>query len=128
MPKKAEWKDLKTLVLIISEREIEGRSTLERRMYISNKDMNARILSTYIRSHWLIENQCHWILDIAFREDDYKGRTGYLPESMTLIRCLALSLLKQDNTTKAGIEAKRKKAGWSTRYLEKILSFVKSLV
>lgn len=128
LPKKEEWKDLKTLILIISERKTDGQSSIEKRMYISNKDANAKILGTYIRSHWSIENQCHWILDIAFREDDYKGRTGYLPENMTLIRRLALSLLKLDTTTKAGIEAKRKKAGWSTRYLEKILSFVKSFV
>ncbi len=127
LPQKSKWKGLKTVAMVLSERIVKGKVTSEKRYYISSHEAKAKALAKGIRSHWSIENSCHWILDVAFREDDLKGRTGYLGENMSLMRRVALNLLKQDTTTKAGIAAKRKKAGWGLSYLESLLS-VKSLL
>ncbi len=113
--------------MVLSERIVKGKVTSEKRYYISSHEAEAKTLVKGIRSHWSIENSCHWILDVAFREDDLKGRTGYLGENISLMRRVALNLLKQDKTTKAGIAAKRKKAGWGLSYLESLIS-VKSLL
>ncbi len=78
------------------------------------------------RSHWGIENSLqnslHWVLDLSFREDESRVRTGNAPENLALIRHLALNLLRQDRTAKTSIKARRKKAGWDNDYLLSILS------
>jgi len=70
-----------------------------------------------IREHWQIENGLHWVLDIAFREDESRIRKDHAPQNMALLRHLALNLLKQDTSVKVGIAAKRKMAGWDNDYL-----------
>ena len=77
-------------------------------------------MASLIRAHWSIENQCHWVLDVAFREDESRIRVGQ--QNVGLLRKVALNLLKQDKTTKRGIAAKRKKAGWDHNYLLCLLS------
>ena len=74
-----------------------------------------------VRSHWSIENQVHWVLDVAFYEDSSRIRKDHAPENLALIRHLALNLLCQDTSTKAGIKAKRRKAGWDNDFLSSIL-------
>ena len=75
-----------------------------------------------MRSHWGIENQLHWVLDVAFNEDDSRIRKDHAPENMALIRHIALNLLRQDTSAKVGIKAKRLKAGWDNDYLTHLLS------
>ena len=75
-----------------------------------------------IRTHWGIENSVHWVLDISFREDDSRVRTGNASENLAVLRHMALNLLKQENTLKASIKGKRKRAGWDNDYLLKALS------
>src|SRR5829696_1549382 len=79
-------------------------------------------LSERIRGHWSIENQCHWILDVAFREDESRIRSDHGPENFGLLRKIALNLLKQEKDCKRGIAAKRKLSGWDHDYLLKVLS------
>ena len=74
-----------------------------------------------IRTHWGIENQLHWCLDITFREDDCRVRKGNAAGNFTILRHIALNLLKQETTAKVGLKIKRSKAGWDHRYLAKIL-------
>ena len=75
-----------------------------------------------VRSHWSIENALHWVLDMAFREDESRIRTGHAAHNMSILRRLALNLLRRETTVKGGIAAKRKQAGWNDSYLLKVLS------
>lgn len=120
LPGRARWKGLKSVVLLVSERRVDGKTSVEHHMYISSLGTDAKQIAYAIRSHWGIE-VCHWHLDVSFREDLLKARTGHIAENLSLIRKMALALLKQDKKTKAGIEAKRKKAGWNPSYLIKLI-------
>ena len=120
-----KWVSLKSITLIESERQIGANVEHERRYYISSRGRaGAKRMSELIRGHWSIENQCHWTLDVAFREDESRVRTGHGPENIGLLRKIALNLLKQDTSYKCGIAAKRKVAGWDHDYLLKVLSGV----
>lgn len=113
---RTRWEGLKSIILLVSERTVDGRTSVERRLYISSLPPDARRIAYAIRSHWGIES-CHWILDIAFQEDGLKARAGHIAENLSLIRKMAVGLLKQDTATDGGVELKRKKAGWEPDYL-----------
>jgi len=74
-----------------------------------------------IRSHWGVENKLHWSLDVSFGEDDCRIRKGFGAENVSRLRRIALNLLKQDETAKCSIKAKRNKAGWDEKYIQKLL-------
>ena len=95
---------------------------LEFRYYISSLESDAKRLLQATRSHWGIENSLHWVLDLSFREDESRVRSGNAPENLALIRHMALNLLRQDRTSKTSIKARRKKAGWDNDYLAAVLS------
>jgi len=121
--RKAEWKGIRSIVLIESQRSVGGQQTSrEQRYYISSLEADAKQLNRAIRGHLSIENSLHWVLDIAFREDDSRIRKDYGPENMATLRHIALNLLKQDKSIKVGIKSKRKNAGWDERYLLKVLN------
>lgn len=117
-----EWKGLRSLVLVRSQRKIENETSSETRLFISSCAPNAKQLLQYIRSHWHIENRLLWVLDMAFREDECRVRQGHAAENFAILRHLCLNLLKQESTAKVGIKAKRLKAGWDMNYLLKVLS------
>jgi predicted transposase YbfD/YdcC len=121
--RKAEWKGIRSIAMIESERSVAGEEpSRERRYYISSLEGDAKQLNRVIRGHWSIENSLHWVLDIAFREDDSRIRKDHGPENMATLRHIALNLLKQDKSIKVGIKSKRKNAGWDERYLLKVLN------
>lgn len=74
------------------------------------------------REHWRIENSLHWVLDISFREDDDRVRKGHGAENLAVLRHIALNLLSQEKTAKAGIKAERKITAWDENYLLKVLA------
>jgi hypothetical protein len=75
-----------------------------------------------IRSHWSIENSLHWILEVVFREDESRYHAGHSCENLALLRKLAISLLKQEETSKASLKTKRLRCGWDDDYLAKVLA------
>lgn len=118
---KDKWKNLKSLIRITAQREINGKSTIEDRLYISSIDANAKDFNIYIRQHWGVENSLHWTLDVTFREDDQRKRNGKSAENFSLIQKIALNLLKSEGSKKISIKNKRLKAAWDNDFLLKIL-------
>lgn len=117
----ADWPSLRSLVRLKSQRTSKGETEESVRYYISSWQVSATQLLSGIRHHWQIENGLHWVLDMAFREDECRVRIGYAAQNLAILRHTALNLLKQEKTVKVGIKAKRLKAGWDEAYLLKIL-------
>ncbi|MEO0803283.1 MAG: ISAs1 family transposase, partial [Cyanobacteria bacterium J06642_2] len=117
------WAGLARVGLVESERRLPGcPPTLEQRYYLLSLDGGVERFARAVRAHWGIENQLHWVLDVAFHEDASRIRKDHAPENLALVRHLALNLLKQDRSTKVGIKAKRLKAGWDNDFLSTILA------
>jgi predicted transposase YbfD/YdcC len=116
------WKGLHTVMMVRAERQLPDKTEVEIRYYISSLPGDAAHLLAAKRTHWSIENALHWVLDIAFREDESRVRTEHSPENLAILRHIALNLLKQETSIKAGIKAKRLMAGWSDQYLLQLLT------
>ncbi len=116
------WEGLKTMGMVVRERHIGDAITRETSYYISSLDMDAQQFAHAVRSHWNIENNLHWVLDVTFREDESRIRKDNAPENMAVLRHMALNLLKQETSLKKSIKRKRLRAGWDYAYLEKILT------
>ena len=121
-----QWANLSSLVLVESERTIKSKTSLERRYYISSRpQFSAKDALSASRSHWAIENELHWVLDVAFREDDCRVRAGFAGENFAVMRHIALNLLKAAPGTpthkKLGVKNKRLLAGWDSDYFLKVL-------
>jgi predicted transposase YbfD/YdcC len=119
--KRQHWKGLKSIVRIISQRQIGEKLEVQTRYFISSLPANAKAILKTKRSHWNIENQLHWVLDIAFREDESRVRKDHAAENLAILRHMALNLLKREKTAKGGIHAKRLQAGWNNDYLLSVL-------
>ena len=121
MADKTVWKGLRSVVMIESERTVGEKTSYERRYYLSSLAPDAAVIGERVRGHWGIENQLHWVLDMAFDEDRSRIRRGHGPDNFALLRKIALNLLKQEKTCKRGIEGKRKHAAWNHDYLLRVL-------
>jgi len=117
----SKWKGLRSIVMIESERTIGSDTSIERRYYWSSHVVDAKAFGEMIRGHWGIENQLHWCLDVAFREDESRIRTDHGPENLALLRKLAMNLARSERSRKKGIQAKRKRAAWDDAYLLTLL-------
>jgi predicted transposase YbfD/YdcC len=118
------WPNLRSIGMVRAERRVGDQTTQEVRYYLSSLDGAgvARALNAAVRAHWGIENGLHWVLDVAFREDESRVRTGHAAHNLALLRRIALTLLQHESTARCGIKAKRLKAGWDHRYLLKVLA------
>lgn len=120
------WPHLVALIKLESERRIGDtkQGSREQRYYISSRTLTAAQAIDATRAHWQIENSLHWVLDMAFREDEARLRKDNGAENFAILRRIALNLLKQDTTKKLGIKNKRLLAGWDQTYLLHLLSLL----
>lgn len=122
LPGSELWKNLASMAMVVRERHIGDKISVETNYYISSLESNAERFAEIVRSHWAIENSLHWVLDISFREDDCRIRKDHAPENLAVLRHVALNLLKLETSLKKSIKGKRLRAGWDCDYLEKILA------
>lgn len=115
------WPDLCSLVMIRAERRLGTKTSVETRYYLSSLDTSAKDIGAAVRDHWGIENSLHWVLDVAFRQDNNRARVRHAARNLATLHHLALNLLRQETTSRIGVQAKRHKAGWDDHYLRKVL-------
>jgi predicted transposase YbfD/YdcC len=119
LPDAERWKGLKSIGMVESERTVKGETRIERRHYICSLT-DVKPFAHAVRAHWGVENSLHWVLDVTFREDDSRIRTGYAPENFNIIRQLSINLLKKE-PSKLSIKRKRFRASLSDEFREKVI-------
>ncbi len=124
LQQKDKWKNLTTIIKVESTREFKNSTkTTEQsvRYYISSLGIDAKELQEKIRAHWSIENKLHWTLDVSFREDASRKRSGYAAQNFSTLNKIALNLLKNEKSIKIGVKGRRLKAGWDNEFLKKVI-------
>lgn len=119
------WVGLQSIIAVTATRESGSKVTEETRYFISSLSANNPAkLEHAVRAHWAIENNLHWVLDIAFDEDSNRTRKGHSAANLAIIRHIALNLIKKEKTSKVGVKTKRLKAGWNNDYLLRIIGVI----
>jgi predicted transposase YbfD/YdcC len=128
----AQWPGLRSIVLVEAERSLSINApdeattwsvpSVEQRYYLSSLPCDAPQLLQSARDHWGIENSLHWVLDVGFNEDSCRIRRDNAPLNLAVLRHWALNALRQENTDKSGVKARRLRAGWDNNYLLKLLA------
>ena len=121
LPQAQEWDGLRTVGLCERERTLKGKTTTERVFFISSVKLDAKAFATAVRSHWLVENGLHWILDVSFREDKLRYRDKIMAQNFSCLRKMALNILKKDSR-KASVRSKRLMAACNKTYREELLN------
>jgi len=121
LPGYALWKGLKSIGIVTSQCLRDGKETIEIRYYISSLAMGVKQFARAVRGHWGIENTCHWVLDMTYREDESRIRDQALRENFAWLNRFTLSLLKQ-HPDRTSLVMKRRSCGWNEHYLLKVLA------
>lgn len=121
LKEKVRFKKLKTIGIAISRSETGGKESIEVRYFISSLKLGVKQFAKAIRSHWQIENSCHWSLDVTYREDALRTRHRHLAENLAWLRRFTLSLLKQ-HPKQDSLAMKRRSCGWNDDFLLQVLT------
>jgi predicted transposase YbfD/YdcC len=123
LPGLQHWPGVRQVLAIETIRQVTNQDNprCEIRYFLSSCDASAEKQIQAIRSHWGIENRLHWVLDMSFREDECRIRDANAARCFSVLRKIALNLVRQDSSKRNSIKAKRKKAGWSNDYMENVM-------
>ncbi|MEH1973083.1 MAG: ISAs1 family transposase [Nostoc sp.] len=119
-----KWVNLQSVGMVEYIRKVNGKTKVETRYYISSLTNDAKLLGESVRSHWGIENSLHWILDVAFREDDCRIRKDNAPQNFAVLRHIAVNALGKEKSKKLGIKSKQFCAALDNEYLNMILECI----
>lgn len=121
----AGWEGIRSIAAVERERTVNGETKVERRYYITSLAPDAEQIGRAVRSHWAIENSLHWVLDVAFREDESRARSGHAPENLSALRRLAINLVKQhDPEKKKSIRRHMNIASLDPDYMRELIGVV----
>jgi len=121
LPGRESWTGLKSIGVVVSECVRDGNEAVEVRYYISSLELGVKRFAHAVRSHWSIENACHWSLDVTYREDESRIRDRHLRENFAWLNRFTLSLLKQ-HPGRDSIAMKRRSCGWSDAFLMEVVT------
>lgn len=121
LPDLDRWAGLQSIGLVIRTSISQGKETTESRYYISSLAVSVKRFAHAVRSHWGIENTCHWCLDVTYREDESRIRETSMRENFAWLNRFTLSLLKQ-HPSRQSIAMKRRSCGWSDDFLVQVLT------
>lgn len=124
LPNQAKWLGLRSVGIVVCERRLWNKTTVEVRLYISSLEYDAPGLAHAVRSHWGIENSLHWILDMTFHEDASRIRKDNAPLNFSVLRRLSLNLLNRDKMVRGSIAMKRYRAGLDNNYLLQVMAAI----
>jgi predicted transposase YbfD/YdcC len=116
----AAWPGLQSIGMVEATRTVGNKTTIEQRFYLSSLPPEVEPFAQAVRKHWGVENQLHWSLDVTFREDQSRLRTGHGAENFAVLRHIALNLLHQETSTKS-LPRKRLACALNPDYLLKVL-------
>ena len=114
------WPGLQAIGKVMAAREVEGKTTVQTRYYLLSRVFDPEQFNAIVRSHWSIENQLHWVLDVIMDEDRARNRKDHGPENLALLRRLALNLAKLE-PSKDSMRGKLLRAAWETSFLRRLL-------
>lgn len=121
-----QWPGVKSIAKITATVVKGEQQYTEDRYYVSSLPGKADFINRAVRKHWFVENKLHWILDVIFKEDYCRVRTGNGAENLNTIRKIALNTIKRDNTVKTSFKNKRKMCGWDDNFTLNILKNMKA--
>ena len=116
-----QWPGLASLVIVQSTREIGDKVERETRFYITSLTLLAVHIGAFVRAHWAVENSLHWVMDMAFRDDECRLRTDNAPANFTTLKHIALNLIRRAKT-KDSIRLRRKLAAWDDEFLVSLVA------
>lgn len=122
LPRKADWKGLKSVGLVTSVRKVGAEVSIEARYYLSSLPVDVKLFARAARGHWSVENSCHWSLDVTFREDDSRIRERVLANNINWLYRFTLSILKQHPDRRRSLIMRRRCCGWNEKFLMEIIN------
>jgi len=125
LDKLQQWRGLRSFAVLESERTIADKTTHELRLYISSLPPDAERISQAIRSHWTVENQLHWVMDVSFNDDQMRARSKAAAHNLAVLKHITLNLIRLDPVKRKGsIKTRRMIAATSDRYREQLLGLI----
>jgi predicted transposase YbfD/YdcC len=121
LPGRGEWRGLKSIGVVTSRRVKGDQESTEVRYYLCSLPVDVELFARATRGHWSVENACHWVLDVTFREDGSRVRERVLGSNLTWLYRFTLSILKQHPDRRMSLIMKRRGCGWSEKFLMEVI-------